>query len=162
MPVPAISGAGYFFVACMTPKTTTANKLSNPRTSNVVMLSPPRLCRLGGLAVPLLPNAKLLYKIGAVHLNCVMILPFYIFFALCDRSQRAFFLIVMYERKISPDDTWSSIFRRGCGGQRRRCGRPSPKPWTPTRPALPIPAGRTAPRSRRSGTPAWNRCPPTW
>ena len=46
IPVPAISGAGYFFSACMTPKTTTANKLSNPRISNVVMLSPPRLCGL--------------------------------------------------------------------------------------------------------------------
>lgn len=48
------SGAGYFFSALMTPKTTTANKLSNPRISNVVMLSPPNLLWFGGLAVPLL------------------------------------------------------------------------------------------------------------
>lgn len=38
----------------MTPKTTTANKLSNPMISNVVTLSPPYLLWLGGLAVPLL------------------------------------------------------------------------------------------------------------
>ena len=45
----------------MTPKTTTANKLSSPMTSNVVMLSPPHLCGLGGLAVPLLLIAILAY-----------------------------------------------------------------------------------------------------
>jgi hypothetical protein len=43
MPVPVMSGAGYFFSACMTPKTTTAIKFSNPMISKAVMLSPPRL-----------------------------------------------------------------------------------------------------------------------
>lgn len=53
--MPALfTGVGYFFVAAMTPKTTTAITWIKVSISNVVMLSPPRRMRFGGLAVSLL------------------------------------------------------------------------------------------------------------
>jgi hypothetical protein len=87
MPVPAMSGAGYFFNACMTPKTTTAIKFSNPMISKAVMLSPPHLLRVGGLAVPLLLVCIVAYRFGIVKRF------FQIFFKIFSRPSCAVFFV---------------------------------------------------------------------